>query len=92
MKMDKDAFYDSVIEMGKDIRYMRDDIADLKRELKENAELCENRIVEDEKRISDIEKIQNLNTGKLAVLLLLLGAGILGIFQFILMMWDKIPK
>lgn len=90
--MDRDVFYDSVIEMGKDIRYMRDDIADLKEELKENAEANENRMLEDEKRITDIEKIQNLNTGKLAVVLLLLGAGILGIFQFVLTLWDKIPK
>ena len=90
--MDKDKFYDSVIEMGKDIRYMRDDIADLKRELKENVESNEKRIVGDEKRITDIERIQNLNTGKLAVLLLILGAGILGISQFLLMIWDKIPK
>jgi len=83
--MDQDQIYDSVIEMAGDIRYMREDIADLKRELKENAE-------SNEKRISDIEKIQNLNTGKLAVVLLLVGAGILGIFQFGIALWDKIPK
>lgn len=90
--MDKDAFYDSVIAMGKDIRYMRGDIADLKEKLKENAEANVNRLVEDEKRITDIEKIQNLNTGKIAVFTVLIGAGILGIFQFALMIWDKIPK
>jgi len=92
MRMDKDAFYDSVIEMGKDIRYMREEISDLKLELKESAESNEKRITEDEKRIANIEKIQNLNTGKLAVVLLLVGAGILGIFQFAIMLWDKIPK
>ena len=90
--MDRDKIYDSVIEMAGDIRHMREDITDLKSELKENAGSNEKRIIEDEKRISDIERIQNLNTGKLAVVLLLIGAGILGIFQFGIMLWDKIPK
>lgn len=90
--MDKETLFRTVIEMGKDIRYMRDDIADLKRELKENANATEKRLMGDEKRISDIEKIQNLNTGKLAVVLLIIGAGILGIFQFSVALWDKIPK
>ena len=44
--MNKDEIYDSVIEMAGDIRYMREDISELKRELKENAE-------SNEKRISD---------------------------------------
>jgi hypothetical protein len=90
--MDRDAFYDSVIEMGKDIRYMRADIADLKEELKIKGAATNRRLVDDEKRITDIEKIQNLNTGKIAVFTVLVGAGILGIFQFVLMIWDKLPK
>lgn len=90
--MDKDAFYDSVIEMGKDIRYMRSDILDLKLELKESIKANEEKAEIEEARISRIEGIQNLNTGKLAVVLVLVGAGILGIFQFALMAWDKIPK
>ena len=64
---------------------MREDVSDLKQELREKMELHEI-------RISDIEKIQNLNTGKLAVILILIGAAIVGGFQFILMLWDKIPK
>lgn len=83
--MDRDKIYDTVIEMGKDIRYMREDISDLKDELKERIDLHE-------ERISDIEKIQNLNTGKLAVILIFIGAGIVGLTQVLLWSWDKIAK
>ena len=83
--MDKDTLYRTVIEMGKDIRYMREDIADLKDGVKERIDGHEN-------RITDIEKLQSLNTGKLAVILVLIGTGILGIFQFLFWGWDKIPK
>jgi regulator of replication initiation timing len=90
--MEKDEFYDSVIEMSRDIRYMREDIADLKIEVKESRKSNENRMLENEKRIANIERIQNLNTGKLAVVLLIIGAGIMGVFQVVLTIWDKIPK
>jgi regulator of replication initiation timing len=90
--MEKDEFYDSVIEMSQDIRYMREDIADLKIEVKESRKSNENRMLENEKRIANIERIQNLNTGKLAVVLLIIGAGIMGVFQVVLTIWDKIPK
>ena len=83
--MEKDNIYEKVIESARDIKYIREDIAELKRELQESTEA-------NEKRITDIEKIQNLNTGKLAIVLMLFGAGILGAFQFALMLWEKIPK
>ena len=83
--MDRNLIYDSVIEMASDIRYMREDIKELKRQLKGNTDSYD-------KRISDIEKIQNLNTGKLGVILIFIGAGIVGILQLAIWSWDKIVK
>lgn len=83
--MDKDMLYDSVIKMGKDIRYMRDDISDLKKDFEDMRDAHN-------ERISSVEKIQNLNTGKLGVIMTFIGVGILGIVQFAIWSWDKIAK
>ena len=90
--MDQETLFRTVIEMGKDLRYMRDDVSDLKRDLKENIESNEENMKLRDAKIARIEEIQNLNTGKLAVVLVLIGASVLGIFQFILMLWGKMPK
>lgn len=75
--------YQKVIESARDIKYIREDIAELKKEMKEETETCH-------KRITQIKDVQNLNVGKLSVILITIGAVILGGVQLLIWLLGKI--
>jgi len=77
--------YEKVIESARDIKYIRKDVTDLKKEMKEETKACH-------KRISRIEGVQNLNVGKLTVILITIGAVILACAQMLIWFMDKIIK
>jgi len=77
--------YDKVIESARDIKYIREDMAEMKEEMKEETKACH-------KRISSIEGVQNLNVGKLSVILITIGAVILGAVQVVIWFMSKFIK
>lgn len=83
--MEIEDIYQKVIESTRDIKYIREDITDLKKELKEDRVACN-------KRISLIESVQNLNVGKLSVILVTIGAIVLGGVQILIWGMDKFVK
>lgn len=94
--MEIDDIYKKVIESARDIKYIREDIVDLKRELKEETAGIQKEMKEEtkscHKRISQIKDVQNLNVGKLSVILITIGAVILGGVQLLIWVLGKIIK
>jgi hypothetical protein len=72
-----------VTESAKDIKYLRGDVAELKRDMKEETKTCHD-------QITQMKEIQNLNAGKLSVVLITIGAGILGSVQLLIWILGKI--
>ena len=83
--MEIDDIYRKVIEFGRDIKYMREDIAEMKKEMKEETKACH-------KRIDRIKGVQDLNAGKMAVVLITIGAVILAGVHALLWFLDKMIK
>ena len=83
--MEIDDIYRKVIEFGRDIKYMREDIAEMKKEMKEETKACH-------KRIDRIKGVQDLNAGKMAVILITIGALILGGVQILIWFLGKFAK
>lgn len=79
--MEKEDIYDRVIEMSRDIKYMREAIQDLKCELKEDREKTD-------KRLIYVEKTLQLNVGKISVIMIGIGAAIVGAIQLCFWLWD----
>jgi len=77
--------YEKVIESARDIKYIREDVTELKKEMKEETESCH-------KRISHIKDVQNLNVGKLSVILITIGAVVLGGVQILIWLLGKFIK
>jgi len=77
--------YKKVNESARDIKYIREDVTELKKEMKEETKACH-------KRISRIEGVQNLNAGKLSVILITIGAIILGAVQLVIWLMSKFVK
>ena len=80
-----DEIYTEVIESARDIKHIREDIKDVKTELKEETKACN-------KRLSTIEAVQNLNVGKLSVILITIGAVVLGGVQILIWFLGKFAK
>ena len=80
-----DEIYKEVIESASDIKHIREDIVDMKRELNEETKACN-------KRISRIEGVQNMNVGKLSVILITVGAVVLGGVQILIWFLGRFIK
>lgn len=91
-----DEIYKEVTESARDIKHIRGDLADVKRDLKEETKACNKRISAigdaNNKRLAAIEAVQNLNVGKLSVILIGIGAVILGGVQVLLWLLGKFIK
>lgn len=83
--MEINDIYEKVIESAQNIKYMRDDISDMKKEMKEETKACH-------KRIDRIKGVQDLNAGKMTVILITIGAVILAGVQALLWFLDKMIK
>lgn len=83
--MDTNDIYEKVIESAQDIKYIREDITELKNKMEEDTEACN-------KRISYMEGMQNLNAGKLTVVLVVIGAIMIAGIQLVIWLMDKIIK
>lgn len=75
MEFDKDT-HDKIVEMALDIKYIREKLGEGKETFKEHAA-----------RIRQVEQNQQLLTGKVAVVAMLLGACVLFITNLIARLW-----
>lgn len=80
-----DEIYKEVTESARDIKHIRGDLQEVKKELKEETKACN-------KRLSAVEAVQNLNVGKLSVILIAIGAVILGVVQLLISFLGKCVK
>ncbi len=68
--------YIKIAEIAKDIKFIREQLSEGKETFKEHAE-----------RIRQIEQNQQLLTGKVAIMIMVFGAGILFIMNLIARLW-----
>jgi len=80
-----DEIYTEVIESRRDIKHLCEDLQDVKKELREETKSCN-------KRISRMEGVQNLNVGKLSVILIGIGAVVLGGVQIVIWLLGRFIK
>jgi len=94
--MDTNDIYKKVIESAQNIKYIREDVTELKKDMKEETRILKEEMKEEKeachKRISRIQDVQNLNVGKLSVILVTIGAVILGAVQLVLWFMSKFIK
>lgn len=78
--MHKD-FRDEFVEMSRDVKYIREDISELKDQIRSY-----------DTRLTNVEQTQKLITGKLSIIVIGIGAFIVASVQALTWLWDKIAK